>query len=224
MKIQWLIPVLAAGLSLAAGELEEIHEGERKLEALQAELLEAKKENQRLAEAGENLRRTAAVTRSEAPLPVKPAAKPADRILYRFSPSDKDGFQLPEGAEVVKLDGGTAFRITAAAPGKSMMARRTLTVPDGVRLRFRAEVKAEGVTREKGKRLAGIRFGGMFGEDGKRQWPAARPCDGTFDWQEFDFETDIPFGTKRFLLLAGLTAESAGTVWFRNFEVRVVEK
>lgn len=103
--------------------------------------------------------------------------------------------------------------IVKSKEDKATCVHRWMTLDEGRRYRFTAEVRAEDV---KG---VNVKFGLMVPQrSGKTLWPSASVGTGSFDWRTVSFDFEIPSGAGNVLLLYGLEG-GTGKVEFRNVTV-----
>jgi len=128
--------------------------------------------------------------------------------VRKFPPSERE-----RQSELHVFEAGVARSVVKAAGEKSNCVHRWLTLGEGHRYRFRADVRAEDV---KGTE---IKFGLMVpSPDGKTRWPSASVGSGSFEWRTVSFDYLMPAGSNSALLLYGLEGGS-GRVEFRDVTV-----
>jgi len=128
--------------------------------------------------------------------------------VRKFPPVERE-----RQSELHVYEAGVARPICKAADEKANCVHRWLTLEEGHRYRFIAEVRAENVTD------TSIKFGLMVPKpDGKTQWPSASVGSGSFDWRTVSFDYLMPAGSVSALLLYGLEG-GAGKVEFRDVTV-----
>jgi len=116
-------------------------------------------------------------------------------------------------SEIRAFEAGVSKTVEKAAGDKSNCVHRWMTLDEGRRYRFRAEVRAEDV---KG---ADIKFGLMVPRpSGSSDWPSASVGSGSFEWRLVSFDYLMPSGSSSVLLLYGLEGGS-GKVEFRDVTV-----
>jgi hypothetical protein len=190
------------------------------------ELQAAQEKNREAKRSIETLEQTIAAIDGE---PVASAAQPAARLLFAnsFNENFADFGRNPKECDAAIIDAGDgkALRITSADGKKSACLQRGFAVPEGCTLRLSVKIKAEKVARLAPRRHdgSGTKFMLMVTKDGKTVWPDAPPQEGSFDWMEQSFQSDIPFGVKNVILVLGLQGAS-GAVYFKDLKVEALER
>lgn len=125
------------------------------------------------------------------------------------------GVQVSPGPE-----GSPAIFIEQRTPRGSRLIQTPLPVEKmrGARLRCRARVKAEDVSRPP-QSYNGVKFMLRLASPGGILWPQRNGVAGTFDWKEVEFRANVPPDLSEARLLLGLEAVT-GRVGFDD--VRIV--
>lgn len=128
--------------------------------------------------------------------------------VRKFPPVERERL-----SEIREFEVGVPRTVRKAASDKSTCVHRWVTLDEGRRYRFAADVKAEDV------KDTSVKFGLMVPmPNGKTKWPGCSVGSGTFDWRRITFDYEIPAGAGHVLLLYGLESGS-GEVAFRDVSV-----